>query len=196
MSAERPWVCGAVCAVALGEAALIHLGRTYGSSNQERCTGRCGSVVKRARLLGRRDAHVRRRSRHRGGGVRPRERTTRAAAATRADCVRLPVVVVGRRRAVFEAVDPDRWSRVVGHNPVRLLAGAHASTLERAAGDQSLVERIGNLTAELDADRDRPLARRSRRQSSTRSRSAAPSSACTARCPSIPAGSACWPATS
>jgi len=58
--------------------------------------------------------------------------------------------------AVFESVDPDRWTRVVGHNPVRLLAEAHRSTLERAAGDQSLLQRISALTAELEADRERP----------------------------------------
>jgi len=56
--------------------------------------------------------------------------------------------------AVFESVDPDRWTRVVGHNPVRLLAEAHRSTLERAAGDQSLLQRISALTAELEADRE------------------------------------------
>ena len=58
--------------------------------------------------------------------------------------------------AVFESVDPDRWTRVVGHNPVRLLAEAHRSTLERAAGDQSLLQRISALAAELEADRERP----------------------------------------
>ena len=58
--------------------------------------------------------------------------------------------------AVFEAVDPERWSRAVGHNPVRLLNEAHRSTLERAAGDQQLLERIEALAAELQADRDRP----------------------------------------
>ena len=57
--------------------------------------------------------------------------------------------------ATFEAVDPDRWSRI-GHNPVRLLAEAHRSTLDRAAADERLVARIGRLSAELDADRIRP----------------------------------------
>ena len=56
----------------------------------------------------------------------------------------------------FEAIDPERWTRVVGHNPVRLLAEAHRSTLDRAAGDQALVERIGALDTELEADRARP----------------------------------------
>ena len=57
--------------------------------------------------------------------------------------------------ATFEAVDPDRWSRI-GHNPVRLLAEAHRSTLDRAAADERLVARIGRLSAELDGDRNRP----------------------------------------
>jgi starch phosphorylase len=57
--------------------------------------------------------------------------------------------------AVFRAVDPERWSRIVRHNPVRLLAEAHQSTLERAAGDHALVERIDALAAELETDRNR-----------------------------------------
>ena len=58
--------------------------------------------------------------------------------------------------SVFEAIDPERWSTVVGHNPVRLLAEAHRSTLERAAADLELVGRIARLSAELEADRHRP----------------------------------------
>jgi glycogen phosphorylase len=57
--------------------------------------------------------------------------------------------------ATFEAVDPDRWSRVE-HNPVRLLAEASRSTLDRAAADDGLAARVARLAAELGADRDRP----------------------------------------
>ena len=36
MSKKWRWAAGALGAVALGEAALIHLGRTYGSTEEER----------------------------------------------------------------------------------------------------------------------------------------------------------------
>ena len=40
--------------------------------------------------------------------------------------------------AVFERIDPARWSRC-GHNPVRLLSEAPSAALRRAAADSELV---------------------------------------------------------
>lgn len=56
---------------------------------------------------------------------------------------------------VFNALDPQRWSRV-GFNPRRLLHDAGRATLERAANDAAYVQRVERLAAVLRADRARP----------------------------------------
>ena len=56
---------------------------------------------------------------------------------------------------LFQAVDPDRWERC-GENPVRLLQEAHPASLERAAADTALHERIAAVQAEVEADLARP----------------------------------------
>jgi starch phosphorylase len=58
---------------------------------------------------------------------------------------------------VFRRVDPERWIRVAG-NPVRLLQEASAGSIEAAAGDGELVERVSQLLASLDADLAQPYA--------------------------------------
>ncbi len=53
--------------------------------------------------------------------------------------------------SVFEEVNPNRW-RVVGQNPVAMLAGTLRSTLEWAATSPKLVERVRDLAGRVDAD--------------------------------------------
>jgi starch phosphorylase len=55
----------------------------------------------------------------------------------------------------FEALDPDRWTRV-GANPVRMLRETAPARLELAAGDRDLISRIGALAELVDRDRARP----------------------------------------
>jgi glycogen phosphorylase len=57
--------------------------------------------------------------------------------------------------ALFAALDEARWQRVRG-NPVRQLREAESDTLERAAADPALVERIRRVADEVAADRERP----------------------------------------
>jgi hypothetical protein len=45
MSTRSRWVAGALTAVTLGEAALVHLGRTYGSTREERATALPGDGI-------------------------------------------------------------------------------------------------------------------------------------------------------
>jgi starch phosphorylase len=58
-------------------------------------------------------------------------------------------------RALFERIDPELWDRV-GHNPIRLLAGACRARLEELAADEDFLaelrERAAELRAYLDAD--------------------------------------------
>ena len=53
--------------------------------------------------------------------------------------------------SVFEDVNPHRW-RVVGHNPVAMLAGSLRHTLDWAAASPGLVERVQDLARRMDAD--------------------------------------------
>ncbi len=53
--------------------------------------------------------------------------------------------------SVFEAVNPHRW-RLVGHNPVAMLAGSLRSTLEWATASPGLVERVQDLAGRVEAD--------------------------------------------
>ena len=57
--------------------------------------------------------------------------------------------------AVFSDINAYRWA-LVGQNPVRYLADLWPATLERAAGDAALCERIDAVAAELEADLTRP----------------------------------------
>ena len=47
MSTKGRWIAGVVVAISLGEAALIHLGRTYGSTNDERTIALPGDRIVR-----------------------------------------------------------------------------------------------------------------------------------------------------
>ncbi|MDQ6778130.1 MAG: alpha-glucan family phosphorylase [Actinomycetota bacterium] len=58
---------------------------------------------------------------------------------------------------LFRAIDPARFE-AAAENPVRLLQEASASTLERVAGDTSLIERATQLEAQVTADLERPTA--------------------------------------
>jgi starch phosphorylase len=58
---------------------------------------------------------------------------------------------------LFRAIDPTRFE-ASAENPVRLLQEASAATLERVAGDASLIERASDLEAQLLADLERPAA--------------------------------------
>ncbi|HWF74881.1 MAG TPA: alpha-glucan family phosphorylase [Solirubrobacteraceae bacterium] len=58
---------------------------------------------------------------------------------------------------LFRAVDAARFE-AVAENPVRLLQEASATTLERVAGDTSLIERATRLEAQVTADLERPAA--------------------------------------
>jgi starch phosphorylase len=53
--------------------------------------------------------------------------------------------------SVFEAVNPHRW-RLVGQNPVAMLAGSLRSTLEWATATPGLVERVHDLLGRVEAD--------------------------------------------
>jgi starch phosphorylase len=57
--------------------------------------------------------------------------------------------------AVFEAVDPARWERVL-RNPVRLLQEASDEALHRAANDGNLVDRAAALEQRIVEDSGRP----------------------------------------
>ena len=57
--------------------------------------------------------------------------------------------------AVFRDINAYRWA-LVGQNPVRYLTDLWPATLERAAGDPALCERIAAVAAELEADLARP----------------------------------------
>ena len=83
---------------------------------------------------------------------------------------------------IFRDVDPDRW-RACGRNPVRLLQETSAEALLRAAGDAALIARAEQLELAMIEDLARPAATRRRPPRSTRSRSSAPSSACTSSLP-------------
>ncbi len=52
---------------------------------------------------------------------------------------------------VFAAIDPARWERC-GHNPVRLLREAPATTLRAAAADPNLVAAVQRLARGLEAE--------------------------------------------
>ncbi len=54
---------------------------------------------------------------------------------------------------LFEAIDPDRWE-VCGRNPVRLLQEASGQGLDRAAGDQSLLDRAAGVEAAIADELD------------------------------------------
>ncbi len=58
---------------------------------------------------------------------------------------------------LFESVAPHRWE-LSGHNPVRLLQDVSASTLERAALDEGLLERAAQVERAIQADLARPMA--------------------------------------
>ena len=58
---------------------------------------------------------------------------------------------------LFEDVAPHRW-RLSGHNPVRMLQEVSTAALERAAGDQDLLERAARIRDALEADIARPAA--------------------------------------
>jgi starch phosphorylase len=91
--------------------------------------------------------------------------------ATRALAARIPAALAPLARAAynlrwswtpdgartFRAVDPHRWA-LCGENPVHLLTEASTDSLERAAADQSLVDRARALDRTLDADLARPPA--------------------------------------
>jgi starch phosphorylase len=57
--------------------------------------------------------------------------------------------------ALFEAIDPERWS-ACGHNAVRLLQEAPAERLAAAARDAGLVHRAQELEQELRMHREQP----------------------------------------
>ena len=57
--------------------------------------------------------------------------------------------------ALFHDINPHRWA-LSGENPVRFLGDLWPSTLERAAGDASIRDRVLALAAEVDADLARP----------------------------------------
>ncbi len=56
---------------------------------------------------------------------------------------------------IFRMIDPARWD-ASNHNPIRLLHETTSATLERAAGDPALHERIATMLAALDAELGRP----------------------------------------
>jgi starch phosphorylase len=56
---------------------------------------------------------------------------------------------------LFRAIDPARFE-AVSQNPVRLLQEASVRTLERVAGDASMIERAAALEARFQADFERP----------------------------------------
>jgi starch phosphorylase len=58
---------------------------------------------------------------------------------------------------LFRAIDPARFE-AGADNPVRLLQEASLATLERVAGDTSLIERATELEARVTADLERPAA--------------------------------------
>ncbi|MEI8325991.1 MAG: alpha-glucan family phosphorylase [Betaproteobacteria bacterium] len=57
--------------------------------------------------------------------------------------------------ALFEAIDPQRWS-LTGANPLRLLTETHHANLARAAADPCLLERMQRLAAHIRDDLARP----------------------------------------
>ena len=56
---------------------------------------------------------------------------------------------------IFRMIDPARWS-ASNHNPIRLLHETTSATLERAAGDVGLRERIASMLEVLDHELGRP----------------------------------------
>ena len=58
---------------------------------------------------------------------------------------------------LFADIEPHRWE-LCGHNPVRLLQEASRGMLERAAGDDELIQRAAALAAAIQQDLDRPAA--------------------------------------
>jgi glycogen phosphorylase len=58
---------------------------------------------------------------------------------------------------LFAAIDPVRWDRC-GENPVRLLGEAGLEALAHAASDPALLERVDEVAAVVEADRERPFA--------------------------------------
>ncbi|HMQ25236.1 MAG TPA: alpha-glucan family phosphorylase [Acidimicrobiales bacterium] len=59
--------------------------------------------------------------------------------------------------SVFASLDAERWARV-GGNPVRLLSEAPARSLEEAAAQPEVVDRVAALSALVEADLERPVA--------------------------------------
>jgi len=57
--------------------------------------------------------------------------------------------------ALFEAIDPSRWQRVM-ENPVRQLQEASAGALDRAANDGDLTQRAAALERRINEDLERP----------------------------------------
>ena len=58
---------------------------------------------------------------------------------------------------LFRSIDPHRWE-LSGMSPYRFLQEVSLRTLERAAADDAVVERVGRLAETLEADRARPFA--------------------------------------
>ena len=102
-------------------------------------------------------------------------------------------------RALFRSIDEALW-HLTRHNPLELLCRVDPARIAACASDRDFLRRYDEVMARL-ARRDRPasdtwFARSlSRAATAGRSPTSAPSSACTTRCRSTPAASACWPAT-
>ncbi len=58
---------------------------------------------------------------------------------------------------LFESLSPHRWE-LSSHNPVRMLLELSAPTLERAAGDEQLLQRAHEIQRAIDEDLQRPPA--------------------------------------
>lgn len=107
-------------------------------------------------------------------------------------------------RDLFRSVDPEVWA-ATGEDPVRLLGEVPAARLAALATDRRFLRRLGDLADDLreylagprwyQADRHSPDQDAVGAPSPPPSPTSRPSTASPRRCPSTPAGSASWPAT-
>ena len=59
-------------------------------------------------------------------------------------------------RALFEAIDPDRWEEV-HHDPVRLLGAVHTERFAQLAADERFTDRVAQTAADLRNYLTRPM---------------------------------------
>ena len=94
---------------------------------------------------------------------------------------------------VFRDMEPALWERSQA-NPRAMIETVPPRRLKELGEDRAYVARVAALAAQVDADLGRaPMA--AGIAPTAPSPTSAPSSACTARCRSTAAGSACWLAT-